>query len=266
MTAEDLVHQLEALKSGAVITQEDYCQARDALEEIREQISNNPALLSNECLDALVEIAMNSPHRDINDENSPLHHSQTPAQDICLYATRLFTSLAVVSDKRKDILDRVEKITADSLDYNVRNEALGVIWVLGIAKGQSPENRTLSVAALERQGMTNSNHYIRTNARDNVLSIATEYESFTARAMEAQIKGTEDTAAEARARATALLTNRVQSPTCLATEVISLLEVFKKVAAKTPSSDNGTHHWAAEGIKKSEERLKTGQVTEWKFP
>ena len=266
MTAEDIVHQLETIKNRPVITRENYCEAEDTLEEVRKQISNTPALLSNECLDALVEIAMNSPHRDINDENSPLYHSQTPGQDVCLYAARLFTSLAFISDKRKDILDRLEKIAADSLDYDVRNEALSQIWMLGIVKGQSPENRALAVAALERQGMANSNHYVRTTARDHVLSIAREYESFTARAMEAQIKGTEDTAAEARMRATALLTNRVQSPTCLATEVISLLEIFKKVAAKTPSSDNGTLHWAAEGIKKAEERLKTGQAAEWKFP
>lgn len=264
MTPENLNRQLAAIKNVSVTTEEDYDQIDDYLDELYARVKKSPALLTNENLDAFAEIALNSPYRNINSADR-YDNEHTPAQEICLSTTRRFVKFtALRQDKRQDIIDRLERIAADSLDYNIRQQAIMSIWGLSCFKGLSIENRAMALTALERQAAANSDPYIRSTARDQILSAAREDQSFIARAMAAQISGTEDKNEEARKRATALLTNRVQSPTCPVSEVRSLLEVFQKVAQKAP--DATTREFAQEGIKKAEARLKTGATSEWTFP
>ena len=263
MTPADLIRRLAIIKNLPVLSREDYIWADKRLDEIYDYIQKDPALLTSACLDAFVELALSSPYSDINDPDSPLHHSQTPGQDICLAATRFFVPFIHMA-KREDVVSRLERIASDSLDYDIRREALMSLWVLTNMQDDPAENRAIAFSALERQGESNSNHYIRTLARDNLLEAAKQDQNFVARAMEAQIKGTEDTSAEARKRAIALLSNRVKSPTCPEAEVRSLMDIFKKVAATT-SLDEGTLSYAKEAHQMAEERLAKGTAT-YKFP
>jgi hypothetical protein len=263
MTPENLIRRLAIIKNLPVMSREDYVWAESRLDEIYDHIKKDPALLTGECLDAIAELALNSPHSDINDPDSPLHHRQTPGQDICLYAARFFMPLLCMA-KREDIVSRLERIASDSLDYDIRMQAVTSLSCLSYMQDDPAENLAIALAALERVGENNSNHHIRTLARDGLLSAAREDENFVARAIEAQIKGTEDTSEEARKRAIAMLSGRVKSPTCTESEVRSLMEVFKKVAAKTPSSDEGTLRFAQEALQMAEERLVKGPG--YKFP
>jgi len=268
MATEDLLQELEALKSRTIETDKDYFEAEKALSKICDSIYNNWDLLTAPVLDALTDIAMNSPHRDIHEarrsdvrQDSP----QDPAHQFCLRTLRTFRSLASPQN-REAVIRQLEKIASESDSFDLRFNAVGQIGGLSYMVNDPPQNRAIAFAALERLGDNNSDPLIRTIARDDMLPAAKEDKNFVARAMAAQIKGTEDEDAEARTRATALLTNRVQSPSCSTEEVISLLHVFKNVADRTPFSEIDTLYYAANGLTKAAARLKTGVTTQWSWP
>ncbi|MBI3440703.1 MAG: hypothetical protein HY052_02685 [Proteobacteria bacterium] len=228
--------QLEKLKTlQAVQTYEDMHTFKEQLYVVLDLIEATPTLLSDQVLDTLEQFSMNSPYRDINNPGPTIHHHQTPEQDVCLHCARAFSFLAChVPEKSGEVVKVLEKIAHDSLDYDVRVEAIQSIWLLSL---QTEPHKSFAVSALVRQGDKNSNAPIRMRARDNLLDTCTTHKDVMPRAISAQMRGTRDTDIWARQRAISLLTNRVKSPLCPDKEIRSLLSVFETAATDSNSDD-----------------------------
>lgn len=263
MLPQDIVNDLERIKTTPVNSRESFWPLQEQLNGVFNAITKDPALLSVEVLDVLESIAGNSPFSDINSTPKGVHHRQTPAQDVCLHTIREFRRLSYAAPSQgADIIRRLENMVRDNLDYDIRTEALTKIWGISMRKELPQEE---AVAALERQGVQNSNSYIRSCARDWLLDTSKEHEEFVPRAMAAQIKGTEDPDPEARTRAIALLSNRVKSPSCPDDEAQGLLSVFERAAAKAKLSEQYVLECTKIAIKDAQKRLKEGLTTH-KFP
>lgn len=221
--------------------------ARKAIESVYTSIKENPALLTPDVLTALTALAAASPFRDINDPDAELHHQQTMPQDVCLTTLRMIGRLPYAApEKAVEIVAAIESLAQDNLDYDIRNQAVMSLWSLA---GRENPAKYPAIEALERQGASNSCHYIRTGARDNLLSLAKEDDGeLLQRALAAQIKGAEDPEPEARTRALALLTNRILNPACPYEEAESLMHLFEKAAAKQGADGEALQYWAEHGI------------------
>lgn len=238
---------------------------RPKLDGICAQVKENPALLTDEVIAALAKLAAASPFKDINDPDTTYHHQQNMSQDVCLTALRLIGRLPYFApEKTVQLVDALESLARDNLDYDIRKEAVMDLWMLATRDGVS---KLPAIEALERQGIANSCHYIRTISRDQLLSIAKEDDpAMLQRALAAQIQGAEDPVPEARTRALALLTNRIKSPECPYEEAESLMHLFEKAAAKQGAEGEALQHWAEHGIddiqrKRLEDIVKSGGKT-----
>ncbi|MEZ0259396.1 MAG: hypothetical protein ACAH80_00200 [Alphaproteobacteria bacterium] len=239
--------------------------ARNKLDGIYDQVKADPALLTDAVLKALTDLAAASPFKDIHDPGAELHHRQTMSQDVCLTALRLIGRLPYAApEKSQQLVDALEGLARDNLDFDIRKEAIMDLWMLA---GHDRPHKIPAIEALERQGISNDCHYIRTMARDNLLSIAKEDDpAMLQRALAAQIQGAEDPVPEARTRALALLTNRIKSPECPYEEAESLMHLFEKAAARKGLEGEPLQYWAEHGIddiqrKRLEDIVATGGKT-----
>ncbi len=240
----------EADAVRATIGAEDYTAfppARKAIDSVYSAIKENPALLTETVLSALTVLAGASPFKDINDEGAELHHRQNMSQDVCLTTARMIGRLPYAApEKSVEIVAALESLVQDNLDYDIRHEAIMSLWMLA---GRDNPAKFPAIEALERQGASNSCHYIRTGARDNLLSLAKEDDKeLLQRAIAAQIKGAEDPELEARTRALALITSHIKSPACTYEEAESLMHLFEKAAAKGCADGEALQYWAEHGI------------------
>lgn len=239
---------------------------RPKLDGICAQVKENPALLTDEVIAALTKLAAASPFKDINDPDTPYHHQQHMSQDVCLNALRLIGRLPYFApEKAPQLVDALEALARDNLDYDIRKEAIMDLWMLGSHVDRPFQ--MLAIEALERQGISNDCHYIRTLSRDNLLGISREDDpALLQRALAAQIQGAEDPVPEARTRALALLTNRIKSPECPYEEAESLMHLFEKAAARKGLEGEALQYWAEHGIddiqrKRMEDIIATGGKT-----
>jgi hypothetical protein len=238
---------LEIAALPSATTHEEVCALRPKREAILNRIKENPALLTIEILDIMADIAGRSPWRDIDDPNAEIPHQQTPAQDVCFETQRMMLTLArIVPEMGKPIVERVEALIQDSLDWDIRKQGVMDLWILAIGKNEGV--KWLAVEALERQGEENSDKYIRFAARDQLLQTVQYKPDVLPRAIAALAKGTDDPAPEARTRALALLTNHVKSDKCSYDEAESLMQIFEKAAAIECGQDGGAQYWAARGV------------------
>lgn len=251
----DLLAEIETIKRvHAAIPKDDYNgdsfdivhQVKDRMYAMVDSVKEDPALLTPAVLDGFAGIAANSPFRDIHDPDAEIHHRQTSAQDICLNAVRIFDDLAQAAPGMTgQVVDRLEALVRDNLDYDIRREALMDLWMLTMWEGAAQEP---AFAALERQGKTNDCHEIRTQCRDNLLQTAKEHPDLAPRAWQAQIDGAGDPDTEARTRALALLTNRVKEADCSYDEAENLMTLFRKAAAKAGAEEATVQYWAQQGV------------------
>lgn len=256
---EDLRQGIEELnRSIGASSPETVFAYRDQLERFVELARANPERLSDADLEGLARIARTSPFNDIHDPGSELHHRQTPAQDICLYTVRsLFDLVYRCPDKGAAIVGHLESLVKESLDYDIRNEAVINLWDLSLHTGKTAD---LAFEALERQGASNDCSYIRTNCRDNLLQTAKERPDMAPRAWNAQVGGADDPDAKARTRALAILTNRLKEKDCSYEEAESLMKHFTAAATKPGKKDEALQYWAENGIEAIQKRRLTDLV------
>ena len=248
----------ELNRSIGTSSQETVYAYRDQLDRFVELVTANPERLSDANLEGLVGICRTSPFRDIHDPDSELHHRQTPAQDICLHTIHTLSFLAHrCPDKGAAIVGHLESLVKESLDYDIRNEAMMNLWTMSLDTGATAD---LAFEALERQGASNDCSYIRTNCRDNLLQTAKQRPDMAPRAWNAQVGGADDPDARARTRALAILTNRLKEEDCSYEEAESLMKHFTAAATKTGKTDEALQHWAENGIDAIQKRRMTDIV------
>lgn len=225
-------------------------EARQKLQGAVDAMRVNPELATHRAISAVMMVALHSPFADISDD--PPHHRQNYQQDISLTAVRALPGLArAIPVASGHVIKALETVASDSHDWDLRREAVGMLHVMGGWKDLS----AMAVAALKKQAVGNDNPIIRTLARDNLQSIATEWRpEVIPTALEAQQQGTADPNDEARQRAYGMLGNMVKSIAELDEPTLNTLaETFSRAAE---DKYQGVREMALLCLQDTEERLK----------
>jgi hypothetical protein len=231
-------------------------QARERLHGAVGAMQDNSALVTDRTINSLTLIALHSPFADISDD--PPHHRQNFQQDVSLTAVRELPGIAIaVPDATENVIKALATVASDSRDWDLRREALGMLYVMGGWDGTSAP----AVAALKKQAASNDNPIIRILARDNIQSIATQWRpDVVPAALEAQQQGTADPNDEARQRAYGMLGNMVKSIAELDEPTLNTLaETFNRAVAA--DKYEGVRNMATLCLQDTEERLKRAGMT-----
>ncbi len=265
MPTLDFERFMKEMKDLPLVETAESCAASYKL---RKELESYAARLKPEeltqAIDFLEEVAASSPYRDIDAPGAELHHRQTSGQDVSLTAVRTLAFIAsLFPEKGAEIVGRLDTLAQNSQDWDIRKEAIGAIGVLVIMKSQQSATVAEGVAALEAQGATNSNAYIRMHALASLFSAGRENEQLLPRAIETHIRASEDPDKSVRMQVLAALGKRAVSRSSTDEEAKSLLSVFEKAAAKKPERDEAK--FIEERIVAVQKRLKDGPVPR-RFP
>ncbi|MDB5490980.1 MAG: hypothetical protein JWO78_829 [Micavibrio sp.] len=190
-----------------ILTVEDLAELGSNLHAIANAFRKRPGLVTDETLEGLSHLAMKGESQDC------MHHIPTPRDRACLTVIGVLADAVLMTrdiDGGRRALGHLDALISDCQDWNIRSEAATYCaHVLGGYTGGTAD--PLIIALLEKQGRENSDHHIRTKARDGLISLARDRPAIIRHAMDAQIFGTED--ANPQSRAFAMLNNRVNAKT-----------------------------------------------------
>lgn len=237
-------------------------EARQRLQDAVTAMQDNPALITDRTVDALILIALHSPFADISED--PPYHRQNFQQDISLTAVRLLPGLAFAGPKTGErAVNALARIASESRDWDLRRESVGMMHVMGGWDVTAAAANT----TLKKLAADNDNPIIRTLARDNLQSVATQWRADAVSvALEAQQQGTADPNDDARQRAYGMLGNMVKSIAELDEPTLrTLSETFSRAAAG--DSCERVRKTAELCLQETEERLaRPGQTPVHPFP